>query len=212
MAVPTASSIRYFTVQEFLDFFNLKEYNADQENGVKPQQIILFGAGVELGIDNDTRSKFDSNSGAYYSVSNEYHDVFNSRANYFLKYTPITSITSIEIETAAEENTDTWTTLTADTDYNYDDETGRIRIKSSSKYPEVGKRHFRANYKYGRSSVPADIKILSIVQTGLMVLGSVFVRSKITDKGTTTEAQLDWFTNYRNNIINKYKNVVIRSI
>lgn len=107
VAVPTAPSLRYFTVQEFLDYFNLEVYSVDNEKGIKTQRIVLAGQAIELMIDNMTRSKFDNNSGSYYSVTNEYHDAkFERQNNYFLKSTPIISMTKFEIIQQAEGTND----------------------------------------------------------------------------------------------------------
>jgi len=374
VAVSTSLALRYFTVEEFLDYHNLKDYNTDSENGIRPQQIVLIGTSVEIGIDNDARTKFDNNSGSYYSVTNEYHDArFERQNNYYLKNTPIINLTKFEITqnsegtnnltwenlvynqidamdattswsasadgsvtlnstpsqinegsgalnlvksgtTAAattysksfqttydffersiyvdyyiEDNTNlastdaiairfgtdssnyyeqtfdrsqltsaAWNTLsfkrkdtgvtvtgspgtsalsyfaivvtatTAATTIaapnqrlddvrlndenriNLDTETGRVRITDSDDYADKGKRHVRATYTYGRSSVPVDVKFLAIIETGMQMMNSAFSRSRINDKfqgaigdGTYQSS----FDNYRKKIINKYKNV-----
>ena len=116
VAVPTAPSLRYFTVQEFLDHFNMRDYSADAENGIKTQPIVLIGQGIELEIDNLTRTKFDSNSGAYYSVIDEYHDArFERQNNYYLKSTPVISMTKFEITQNSEGTNElTWKNLVHD--------------------------------------------------------------------------------------------------
>lgn len=367
--VPTAPSLRYFTLQEFLDYFNLKEYSADSENGIKTQPIVLVGQSVELMIDNETRTKFDNNSGSYYSVANEYHDArFERQNNYFLKSVPAIRMTKFEINQRDEGSEPVWENLVYDqidamdattgwlasgdgsialnstpsqikegaaalnirktgtsgtgvtfsksfgTSYdfasqrsvyvdffiadntklastdaitlrfgadssnyyeqtwdrgdvannawntfsftkddngvtvtgnpgtsslsyfaivvtadaaattitgtdmrldnlrlneenriNLDTDTGRVRITDSDDYAGIGKRHIRATYTYGRSSVPNDIKLLCILWTGHLHLGASFLRARINDKGGPTEAQLDWFENYKRMILNKYR-------
>ena len=103
VAVPIAPSLKIFTVQEFLDYFNLKEYSADQENGIKAQRIVLIGQSVELMIENETRTKFDNNAGAYYSVTDEYHDArFERHNNYYLKSVPVIRMIKFEVNQRAE--------------------------------------------------------------------------------------------------------------
>lgn len=375
VAVPTAPSLRYFTVQEFLDYFNLKEYGTDVDNteyNTKTQRIVLVGQSVELNIDNDTRTKFDDNSGAYYSVTDEYHDArFDRHNNYYLKSVPVIRMTKFEvnqrdegsdvvfenlvhdqidamdattgwtastdgaialnstpsqvnegsvslnirktgatvaavtysktfstsyefferklnvdyyIETAtnlastdaialrfgtdssnyyeqtfdrADVTAGAWKTLgfarkdtgvtvtgspgtsalnyfaivvTADAAgttitganqrlddlrlneknrVNLDTDTGRVRITDSDDYADAGKRHVRSTYTYGRSSVPVDIKLLSIIETGLHILGASFIKSRIGEKSDSTHGELAWFDSYRQRIINKYKNPLL---
>src|SRR3990167_7689043 len=96
VSAPTLPSLRYFTGQEFLDYFSLKDKNTDSENGIDMLQLTRIGQGVEAGIDSDTLSKFDSNNGSYYSSSAmeggespEYHDVrYSSKSRYFVKFPP----------------------------------------------------------------------------------------------------------------------------
>ena len=116
VAVPTAPSLRYFTIQEFLDYFNMKDYSADAENGIKTQPIVLIGQSVELMIENMSRTKFDNNSGSYYPVTNEYHDArFERQNNYYLKSVPVISMTKFEITQNSEgTNEITWKNLIHD--------------------------------------------------------------------------------------------------
>ena len=92
---------------------------------------------------------------------------------------------------------------------NLDLDTGRVRITDSDDYADQGKRHARATYTYGRASVPTDVKHLAIVMTASHILGSAFMRSRIGDHGTATEAQLDWFERFKMDIINKYRNPIL---
>ncbi len=91
---------------------------------------------------------------------------------------------------------------------NLDTKTGRIRITDPVNNPEEGARHARANYNFGRSTVPNDIKQLAIVQTGVHIMGSAFVRGRIGDKNTSLGFPTDvqFFQNFRNKVIRKYKN------
>jgi len=213
-AVPTAPSLRYFTSQDFLDFFNLPSYENDTENGVKIQQIVKIGQMVEANIDSDTSSIFDNNNGSYYAKT-EYIDTDKYQQEYFLSNTPIYSITNCYTTSYDEEtvpdytnHTTSWNSLTEGTDFvvnKGDVGTGRIQITNSSYYPINRNWGLYVTYKQGRTSVPSDIKMLAIVETGLKILGAKVVKSKVI--GTDSETgELSWFTNFRRNVINNYLN------
>ena len=116
VAVPTSPSLKLFTIQEFLDQYNLKTTDQDSENGVKVQQIIKIGQGVEKKIESDTNTKFDSNSGNYYTGANmeggespEYHDVkFSTQNLFWAKFIPINSVSKFEISTTSEGQVRVW--------------------------------------------------------------------------------------------------------
>ncbi len=211
-AVPTAPSLRYFTPQDLLDFFNLKSYEDDAENGVKVQQIVKIGQMIESGIDNDTSSIFDDNDGSYYSKT-EYIDTDKYNQEYFLSYLPISSITNLyttqnDEDTAPDytNNKTSWDSLTEGTHYTVNkgnDGTGRIKITDESYYPIDRNWGLYVVYKQGRSAVPSDIKMLAIVETGLKILGAKVVKSKVIGVDSET-GELSWFTDFRRNVINNY--------
>jgi len=101
-AKPDIPSIRYFTSQEFLDYYNLKSKDVDKENGIEILQLTRIGQQVEGEIDSLTNTKFDDNNGQFYSPSvmeggesPELHDVrYASQALYFTKFRPINSVTT----------------------------------------------------------------------------------------------------------------------
>ena len=210
-AVPTAPTLRYYVPQEFLDYFNLKIYEDDKENGIKLQQLVKIGESVEGEIDTDCNSVFDDNNGSYYSHS-EYFDTDKFNREVFLTKKPISSITNVYTTQATEDsapdytnNTDSWTSLTEGTDFITDLTTGRIVVTNSSFYPISRRWGLYAVYKYGRSSVPNDIKQLAIIETGIrMGLGAV-TKAKIGDQNATSTDFMEWFNSYRMRIINKYQ-------
>ncbi len=210
-AVPTAPTLRYFAAQEFLDYFSLKIYEDDAENGIKLQQLVKIGEMVEKDIDNDCNTIFDDNSGNYYSQS-EYKDTDKYNKEYFLTKRPISSITSLyttanDEETAPDytNNTTLWTSLTEGTDFVVDTTTGRVLITNSTYLPPTRRWGLYAVYKYGRSSVPSDIKQLAIIDTGIKMGLTAVTKAKIGDKNATSTDFMDWFQNYRNKVINKYQ-------
>ena len=371
VVVPSSPSLKYFAVQDFLDYFELKDYSTDNENGIKTQRIILAGSMVEQEIEHDTKTKFDSNNGVYYPITDEYYDVrFDKQNDYFLLYPPIYSLEKFEIDTVADGWPPVWEDLqfkqvdecnsttgwvaSADgsvsldttngnpsfgdecidliksgvasatvtfskslssfdftnrdfyvdfyiedatklvttgtavevrvgndaSDYysrkfgigefpsavwktlcirktdldnvtttgtptpsaltyfsilitldtaattiaspdmrlddlrlntrdriNLDAITGRIRITDSDNYSNRGTRHVRASYHYGYDTTPPEIKHLAILMTGMNMLGTAFMKARITGKGTANEPSLLWFNDYKEKIINEHKNV-----
>lgn len=214
VAVPTASTLRYFTAQDFLEFFDLKTKDVDAENGISLTRLSKIGESVESDIDSDCRRKFDTNSGSYHSSdtfpgeeSPEYHDAKTDSSNlFFTKYKPIQAVSAVEVDQVAEGGTPDWKTLTATTDYNYDPLTGRITIIDSGMYPSKGKRKFRVTYTFGYTSVPSEIKMLSILETGMRMMGFNFVQNQIKDFMSEVKQDTRDLEEYRKKIIKKYKN------
>ena len=97
VALPEAPSLRYFTVQEFLDTYSLPTYDVDNENGIKPQIIVKVGQSIETRIDKKTYRKWDDNAGDYYAVTNEYQTVKYFQKVFWLENTPVNSITRLEV-------------------------------------------------------------------------------------------------------------------
>lgn len=221
VSTPDAPSLRYFTPQEWLDYFNMKTKDRDAENGIDILQLTRMGEQVEQGIDSSTNSKFDDNNGAYYSSSDiddgespEYHDArFFNQSDYFTKFVPIQTLTTFEVNVNAEGATPDWQTLTeAAFEIVVDKKTGRIKIINSSKYPSIGARQARIVYLVGRATTPQDIKQLAIIETGTRMMGATFIRNKIkkisdVDIGDSTSLQhLDML---RTRVIRKYRNHAI---
>lgn len=211
-ALTTAPSLRYFTVQDFLDYFNINIYADDLDKGIKTQQIIKIGEMVEKKIDSDTNRVFDDNSGDYYSVTNEYHDstLYNQK-DFYLDHRPIYAITKVQTTDSAEGSSVTWDTVydlsggTGQTYYfDYDKKTGRLSILKSTYRTDIRRAALRCTYTYGTSTTPADIKELAIVETGLRLLGASVVKGKIT--GTDQETgNVNWFNIYKAQVIDKYR-------
>lgn len=105
----TSTQLKYFTPQEFLDYFNLVSTDDDSENGIKLQQLTLIGTTVEADIDSETSTVFDDNDGSYYSVTDELHDSnFSKQQDWWLDNAPINAVTKVEIDTAQEGSTPVW--------------------------------------------------------------------------------------------------------
>ena len=103
-----APSLRYFTVQEFLDHFDLSTYEEDNANGVKPQVVVQVGQQIEKEIDKLTYRVWDNNAGDYYSVSDEYQEAKYYQKIFWLKNTPINSISRIEVNTNPTSSEEVW--------------------------------------------------------------------------------------------------------
>lgn len=209
-AVATAPTLKLFTPQEFLDYFNLKIYEDDAENGIKIQQLVKIGRGVEQQIENETNNRFDSNNGDYYEQT-EYIDTNKNIQIYHTQKIPINSVTNLYTTGNDEEttpdytnNASEWNSLTRNTDYVVDNDSGRIQIVNSSYYPITRRWGLYVVYRYGRATVPSDIKILAILETGLRMSGSTFVRDKIRQISTAIIGDLNSFEMYRKRVMGHY--------
>jgi hypothetical protein len=174
--VPASDSLKYFTVQNFYDHFNLL---VGAEDTPLTNQVVLIGSQVEKDIDETCQSEF---SVATNTVTNEYHEVTSEfQKDWFLEKTPVVSVTTLEINTAADGNADSWETITeAAYQFEVDLDTGRITLtgtiddETTPAYPAKGTKNLRATYVYGRSAVPRDIRKLAILMTGKdLMQGSV---------------------------------------
>ena len=216
--LPSAPSLRYFTPTEWLDHLGFKTTDLDAENGIDLLQLTRIGESVEHDIDSDTNTKFDDNNGSFYSPSifphgesPEFHDVrYNNQDLYFTKFIPISSVTTFEKNNNAEGVSPDFETLTtANNDIAIDNATGRIKIIDSGEIPEVGIRHVRITYLFGRSTVPRDIKQLAIIETARKMMDSTFLKNKIKNFNDTDLGDISSFEAYRKRIIMKYKNHTI---
>ncbi len=99
VAVAEAPSLRYFTPQEFLDYFSISTIDSDSENGLKPETIVKVGEGVEQHIERILNRTYDNNSGSNYQVTDELYEVKLTQRIWFLKNTPIVSIQRFEVNT-----------------------------------------------------------------------------------------------------------------
>ncbi len=214
-SAPSLPSLRYFTGQEFFDYYNFKTSDIDAENGISLIQLKLIGEQVEAEIDSLTNSKFDDNDGAFYSPSvmegggsPEFHDVrYATQSDYFTRFIPINSVTTFSKNNNGPGQSTDFETLTEnDNDINIDKQTGRIKIIDSGELPEVGSRQVKITYTFGRSTVPLDIKQLAIMMTGRRMAQSAFIKSRIRELDDTTTGDISEFTNFKNRIIRKYKN------
>lgn len=82
--------------------------------------------------------------------------------------------------------------------------TSQITITDSDNYPKYGINQVKADYTYGYTTVPLDIKELAILETALRMYGAVFLRNKIGNRGQASMDFTQWFDSYRSKIIGKY--------
>ena len=97
VALTVAPSLRYFTVVDFLDYFQLSAFDEDPDNGIKPETVVKVGQMVEARIDNLTYRKWDDNAGDYYSYTDELYNVNVRQRVFWLKNTPVNSISRFEV-------------------------------------------------------------------------------------------------------------------
>ena len=62
---PDIPSLKMYTIQEFLDYYNLKTKDVDAENGIEILQLTRIGEQVEGEIESLTNYKFDDNNGQF---------------------------------------------------------------------------------------------------------------------------------------------------
>jgi len=107
-AATVAPSLRYFTVSDFLDYFQVSAFDEDNANGIKPQTIVKVGQMVEKRIDNLTYRKWDNNAGSYYSNSEELHTAKTRQRVFWLKNTPVFSISRFEVNVGLPSQAEEW--------------------------------------------------------------------------------------------------------
>ena len=108
VALPSSSTLRYFTPQEFLDTFNLPTYDSDPNNGLKPTVIVKVGESIEAHMDRLLKQKFDNNSGDYHVYSEEYYTAKSNQRTWYLKNIPVQSIQKFEINTDDASDGESW--------------------------------------------------------------------------------------------------------
>jgi len=125
------------------------------------------------------------------------HDYFNQCFNDTIKlnHCPIISITSLHINSAGENATDSWTLLTEQTgssgDFILYKTEGLVKFVNTT--PRFGKRSIKVTYNYGKSIVPKIVERLCIILASRNVIlgrlaGSQFgVANTISVDGLTVE-------------------------
>jgi len=167
-AVPSSDTLRYFTVQKFYETFSYP-LNDNNTELIKSIDIVRVGTMMENQIDEELNSKFDSNSGNYYSQT-EYLDTNEKSDVYFLNKTPVISITSLQTTQSSENSapdisTGSWNTLTNGTNFKVDLDTGRVFVITEQYKPITRRNGLYVSYKYGRTSVPSEITRLTLLMT-----------------------------------------------
>ena len=111
VAVATSSTLRYFTVQEFLDTFQLASYDSDPNNGLKPEIVVRVGEAIEAHIDRILNQRFDDNDGSYTTITDEYLTVNKNDYTYFLDNTPLVTLEKFEININTVDSSEDWKNL-----------------------------------------------------------------------------------------------------
>lgn len=181
VALAVAPTLRYFTVQDFLDYFDVSIYDEDNANGIKPQVIVKVGEMIEKEIEQLTYRTWDDNNGSNYTATDEYHNSKSGQRIWWTKFTPVVSVTNFYVNSVPEGSEASWSDLKADDDddLNINLSQGRIQITSGADdWPEPGKDQVKITYTYGQST-PADIKKLAILMTGRAFAGRTLQRMNI---------------------------------
>ncbi len=123
VTVPASDSLKYFTVQDFYDYFQLVSGN---EGVPLTNQIVEIGTMVEADIDDVCKSEFSTST----TVTQEYHDITSAyQREWFLDKTPVISVTTLQVNTAEDGTAESWTTLTeAAYQFEIDLVTGRVTL------------------------------------------------------------------------------------
>ena len=178
----TESTLKYFTVQDFLDTFGLSTYDQDNVNGIKPQTIVIVGESIEREIEQVTNMTWDDNDGSYYTATEEMHNAGNYQSVWFTNHTPIVSLTNFYVNAASEGSAANWVDI-ADgdaEDLNTKLSTGRIDITDGAQnFPEPGHDQVKITYTYGQTT-PSDIKRLAILMTARAFGSQMLGRLNIT--------------------------------
>ena len=182
------------------------------------QQIVRIGQMVEKSIDSMSNSVFDDNSGSNYSAT-EHIDTNEETDEYFLSKVPVTSVTNLyttqndqSVTPDYPNNTTEWTSLTEGTDFVVDLETGRVHIVNSSYQPLSRRWGLYVDYKYGRSTVPEDIKNLAILETGLRMMGATVVQDRIKKLTDIDVVDMDSFNMLKRQLLGQYKTIGVNSL
>jgi len=159
--VSDVGDLRYFAIQDLLDYAQITLGTKDKQ--VQASQILKIGVGVEEEIDDSLNRRFDSAN----TITQEYHDMRNSfHDTFFLRKTPVQTLTTFEVNKVIESSAPVWTALTeAANQIELDSESGRVKIVDTANLPAVGDKQMRATYNHGESSVPKEIRRLAVLMT-----------------------------------------------
>jgi len=104
--------------------------------------------------------------------------------DYFTQHTPISRLVYFLVNTAAEENAETWVELTeSGNQLDISEDTGRIKIREidisdeENVRPRSGARQVRAVCLFGENSVPRDIRKLALLMTARDIMQAVVAKA-----------------------------------
>ncbi len=136
---------------------------ADYDYGDLPDSVI-----AEMIDSSDER--IDNNTGRIFTTDSaiEYLNVDEGQQDFFLRYYPVITLTSVERNIAVQTAEPDWETLSGGYGQDYitgsaENEIGRIRFIDN--FPYEGQDMLRVTYTYGYATVPHRVKELSILLT-----------------------------------------------
>lgn len=172
-AIPSAPTLRYFTPQDFMEYFDVKTYQQDTENGIKMVQLVKIGEVVESGIDDDTGTRFDPNN-----VIEDYYDAESKQSIFYLRYTPVISVDGFWVNRHSENSTPLWDNLAYTLHHGCATTTDWTASSTNSEVT--------LNVNYLPANANGDIGCLFVVKSGTndttLTLKVDLVSSEFTDK------------------------------
>lgn len=129
----------------------------------------------------ETDSYIDGVASRVYDVAT-YTDIFHYNGEYylFLKNTPLSSVTTVEYNSAARGEAPSWATLTLNTHYLVDDSKAVIMLvfgTGTTFAPRAGFNRFRVTYDSGYSTIPKNIQMLATKLVAERVLSSLITKN-----------------------------------
>lgn len=206
--VSASNLVKYCTVQDVWDYLD-----GIGSTDISAARVIKEIRRAEAQIEQKTGQKFTSTSVSqevydfnqyttWYSPEMlEFPSVANIRSDYQnlayrdrirLKNFPVLSVTTLQRNLAAANQTDSWETLTQNTgsggDFLIDLNTGYIDFVEDK--PRYGKRAMRVTYTYGYSAVPKTVEKLTILLAVKSILMTKMAKSQFDSTDSITLAEI----------------------
>lgn len=192
----------YVSAEDVAREFNL-QLDSDTDFGVRTDYLNSLIEDASRQIEKYTGRIFYTTQ----TYTDEYIDGkgFQNRL-YFVKYPPISSITTLSMTHSPAGNTASWTELTEGRDDDYileDIDMGMIRVVSSGKIPPHTEGALKVTYISGYTDIPEDIKRLCLFIVGKKIMQANVLRSAMFGK-EIAQADIREINNEISNIYGRY--------